>query len=62
MKEKLLLVSILVLFGIAGEMDYQDQVAQEQAYIKDVCAGYVPDYENLKPKCKENYYGNGSTN
>lgn len=39
-------VLFLYLMGIAGKMDYQEEVRQEQEYTEMVCKGLWPDYNN----------------
>ena len=38
------LAAILAIFGLVGEQDYQDAVAEEQHYCEMVKAGYWPAY------------------
>jgi hypothetical protein len=40
-----------VLFGMVGQMDYEEAVMQERVYAEMVCDGHWPDYENRKPDC-----------
>jgi len=48
-----LITTILAhLFIWASSMDYQENLVQEQHYIKMVCEGHWPDYRNEKPECK----------
>lgn len=44
-------VALLALL-VAGEMDYQDELAQERLYVELVCEGTWPDYQGLEPDCK----------
>lgn len=37
-------VALLLLFGIVGNMDYQDEVAEMNAYCRNVAEGIWPDY------------------
>ena len=38
-------VALLLLIGIVGNMDYQDEVAEENIYCRNVAEGVWPDYE-----------------
>lgn len=44
MKFILGLVAIMVIFGLVGNQDYEDAVADEQHYCAMVKAGYWPAY------------------
>lgn len=37
--------ALVLLFGLAGRMDYEDQQAQEALYCDMVKAGHWPDYQ-----------------
>ena len=37
----------VVLFGLVGNADYEDALAQEAHYVEMVCSGHWPDFENL---------------
>ena len=41
----LLLALLVLLFGLAGHMDYEDQQAEQARYCEMVKAGYWPDYQ-----------------
>lgn len=43
---------VAALLWISSE-DYNHEVDQHDQYIKDVCAGYHPDYLDAKPNCQE---------
>lgn len=47
-------VAALALLGVVGQMDYEDALAQEQAYCKNVREGVWPDYDGIYEKvCKK---------
>lgn len=52
MKAIALFGSLAVLFVIASNMNFNDQLEQQQHYNQMVCDGLWPDYNNLKPDCK----------
>ena len=37
--------ALVLLFGLAGHMDYEDQQAEQAHYCEMVKAGYWPDYQ-----------------
>lgn len=39
------LALILLIMGWVGNMDYQDEIAEENAYCRNVAEGIWPDYE-----------------
>ena len=40
-----ILAALVLLFGLAGHMDYEDQQAEQERYCEMVKAGYWPDYQ-----------------
>ncbi|MFZ9894803.1 MAG: hypothetical protein ACO3EL_06225 [Burkholderiaceae bacterium] len=46
-----LIIALLLIWMIAGTLDYADQVAEEQAYRRDVCENLYPDYKELEVTC-----------
>jgi len=38
---------IVLLVGMVGDMDYQDELAEEQFYCEQVNGGHWPDYKNI---------------
>ena len=49
---KILLGAVLFLIlGIAGNMDYNDAVLEEQHYVTMVCDGFWPDFKQFGLKC-----------
>lgn len=38
---------MLLLVGIVGGMDYEDELAEEQFYCEQVNGGHWPDYKNI---------------
>lgn len=41
------IVAIIVVFGLVGGMDYQDEQLEQQTYCDNVQAGYWPDYKGI---------------
>ena len=37
----------LIVLGIIGDADYQDELAEQDFYCEQVLAGYWPDYKNI---------------
>tara|TARA_B100000242_G_scaffold42787_2_gene25515 strand:+ start:1221 stop:1394 length:174 start_codon:yes stop_codon:yes gene_type:complete len=42
---------ILLILGIVGNMDFQDELNEERIYRDNFCQGVHPDYKNLNPDC-----------
>ena len=40
-------VLALLLLGFVGNMDYEDELAEQAFYEEMVCLGHWPDYQNL---------------
>ena len=40
-----ILAALVLLFGLAGAMDYEDQHAEQAHYCEMVKAGFWPDYQ-----------------
>lgn len=40
-----ILAALVLLFGLAGHMDYEDQQAEQAHYCEMVKAGFWPDYQ-----------------
>ena len=40
-----LLAALVLLFGLAGAMDYEDQQAEQEHYCEMVKADFWPDYQ-----------------
>lgn len=53
MKTALVIVSLTVILGLVGMMDYQDAKLESVLYKHNVCEGIWPDYKNLKVKCND---------
>jgi len=55
MKRNMLAVATacIVLMGLVGEMDYQDEIQEEQRYVEMVCNDLWPDYQGIVNKEKE---------
>lgn len=39
-----IVAALLLLIGLVGTMDYQDEIAEENAYCQNVAEGIWPDY------------------
>ena len=37
--------ALVLLFGLAGRMDYEDQQAEQERYCEMVKAGFWPDFQ-----------------
>lgn len=48
----LIVLAVVVLFGIVGQMDYDDAVQQSNVYTQNVCDGTHPDYKQLGVTCE----------
>lgn len=49
-----LLVALVLLLGLTGHMDYEDQRAEHANYCKMVKAGYWPDYQGTyRKECRK---------
>ena len=46
-------ITLLLLIGMLGRLDYEDELAEEAFYQEMVCAGKWPDYKNLGVVCSE---------
>ena len=46
-------VLALLLLGFVGNMDYEDELAEQAFYEEMVCLGHWPDYKNLGVVCSE---------
>ena len=47
MKSFLSIVAIIVVFGLVGEQDYQDEQLEQQTYCDQVEDGIWPDYKGI---------------
>ena len=53
MKNILVALVLLALFGIVGAMDYEDEVAAQEHYCEMVKAGHWPDYQGTyRSECR----------
>ena len=50
MRILLAIALILAVLWVSTE-DHDSEVEQSKQYIADVCAGFHPDYNNIKPDC-----------
>jgi hypothetical protein len=54
LKSVIAIALILVVMGIVGRMDYDDQVRAVEVYCENVEAGIWPDYDRIYDKeCKK---------
>ena len=44
-------IYFVTILGIAGAMDYQDEIYEHNFYIEAVCSGEVYDHKQLNPEC-----------
>ena len=51
MNPLLLLPVLIVAVLVTGTDDYAEEVAQAEQYRADVCAGFMPDYQQIEPDC-----------
>jgi hypothetical protein len=51
MKIVLALAAVLAVFGLVGEMDYQDELKEMEHYEAMVCDGNWPNFKNLEVNC-----------
>ena len=47
----LLAIALLLAVLWVSTEDHDLDVEQHKQYIADVCAGFHPDYKNIKPDC-----------
>ena len=48
-----ILAALVLLFGLAGHMDYEDQQAEQAHYCEMVKAGYWPDFNGTyRDECR----------
>ena len=40
-------ITLLLLIGMVGRLDYEDELAEEAFYQEMVCSGHWPDFDNL---------------
>jgi hypothetical protein len=45
-------VAVVAALLWVSSMDYDHEVAMSKEYRYNVCLGYWPDYDNLKPNCE----------
>jgi len=50
-KPVLIGIYFFIILGIAGAMDYQDEIYEHNFYIEAVCSGEVYDHKQLNPEC-----------
>jgi len=50
-------IALLLLLGIVGNLDYQDEVAEANAYCRNVAEGIWPDYKGTYARwCEDGRY------
>ena len=42
----------LIVLGLVGNADYEDELAEEAFYLEMVCDGKWPDYKELGVTCE----------
>lgn len=47
------LVMFLIVLGLVGNADYEDELAEEAFYVEMVCDGKWPDYKELGVTCED---------
>lgn len=46
---------VLLLTGMMGKMEMEDEIAEQEFYCEQVLAGHWPDYKNIAEEvCDEN--------
>ena len=45
--------AVVAVFLWVSTEDYKHEIEQHDQYIKDVCAGYHPDFLNVQPDCSK---------
>jgi hypothetical protein len=45
-------VAVVAALLYISSMDYAHEVSMSKEYQYNVCLGYWPDYDNLKPNCE----------
>lgn len=45
-------IVVLLLIGMMGNLEYEDELAEQAFYEEMVCEGKWPDYKNLEVKCE----------
>lgn len=49
-----ILAALVLLFGLAGHMDYEDQQAEQARYCEMVKEGFWPDYRGTyRDECRQ---------
>lgn len=51
MKAFLSTVAVVIVFGLVGNMDYQDELKEQDRYHTMVCEGSWPNYKALEIDC-----------
>jgi len=44
-------IYFITILGIAGAMDYQDEINDHNYYVAAVCSGEIFDHKQLNPEC-----------
>lgn len=50
-KPVLIGIYFITILGIAGAMDYQDEINDHNYYVAAVCSGEIFDHKQLNPEC-----------
>ena len=51
MKTLLTVVALVVMVGVVGTMDYQDELKEAEHYAAMVCDGSWPNYKEVEVDC-----------
>lgn len=51
MKTLLSIAAFITVFGLVGNMDYQDELKEQDRYHTMVCEGSWPNYKDLEIDC-----------
>lgn len=51
MGKYILIAVFIIILGLVGNLDYQDEIKREQNYINMVCDGFYPNYKKFEIDC-----------
>lgn len=51
MRNCILFVTFVIILGLVGKVDYQEEIIEEQNYNYMVCNGFYPNYNNVELNC-----------
>ena len=52
-KKLVILAAAIMLLGLIGRQDMDDELKAAEQYTRNVCQGTWPDYKGLKPNCTD---------